>query len=215
MFHDRLLEPQWGRDRKGRLSDWPVLVKHVFFFLIYFKNMSYREVEPFSLGEGGHFFYWKWQLLPSSGLKRRRKARNFITDYTVSRPRCGTVRSHGHENLKSNMLVNFFCSFMFVSNLLRSWDWVEPYCHSSSEPSWRVMCDLFVRSEFFLPKLCCRSFTCFELLRRVFGKQLPTFRSKCKSCWTAWPWKWTHFSSLETREIHQMTEGNIPADMSL
>ena len=26
---------------------------------------------------------------------------------------------------------------------------MEPYCHSSSVPSWRVMCDLFVRSEFF------------------------------------------------------------------
>ena len=95
-FLDRLLEPQWGRDRKGRLSDWPVLAKHVF-FLICLKNMTFWEMAPFSLG-GGKFFRWKWQLTPSSGLKRRWKVRNVVTDYTV-------LYIHGSVHRESNLIT--------------------------------------------------------------------------------------------------------------
>ena len=96
-------------------------------FLICLKNMTFWEMAPFSLSGGGKFFRWKWQLSPSSGLKRRRKVRNMVTDYTV-------FYIHGSVLRKSNLVtvqqdanysVLHFCRqlymFRVLTPIIRSW----------------------------------------------------------------------------------------------
>ena len=126
------------------------------------------------------FSRWNWQLSPSSVLKRRWKARNFITDYTVSCPRCGTVRSHGHENLKSKMFVDFFFSFFSSPSSSE----VETEWNHTTTPPRCLHGVLFViylwDLSFFLPSCVAEVSRVLGCYNVSFSKQLPTFRNKCK-----------------------------------
>jgi hypothetical protein len=147
-------------------------------------------------------------------LKRRWKTRNLITDYTVSHPTYGTVCSHGHENLKSKMFVDFLfiCVRLHPAPKLRLSGALLPLPLGDS-----MVCYLWFICEIWVFISSCvaevsRVLVCYDA---SLVNSCRKFRNKYKNCWTYWPRKWTHFSSPETWEIHQTKEVNIPADSSL